>query len=202
VAVLVGVSAGAPADPSAGPTRPGGVAAASGPAAQPAGEGAPVVRREVQQARGPAHLQQLHRNLHALFVVLLAPAVNIWQGEFGTDDKKDDKDKPALSGTWALKGRDLKIEFCEKEVMKLSAHDGALIIKCDYAVEKGRVKAKITSLEGQEDLKEKAKDKLPVGLGFSFRWKVKGPAATLDDVKGDNVELLKSHLEGEYDQEK
>jgi hypothetical protein len=39
-------------------------------------------------------------------------------------------------------------------------------------------------------------------LAFSFQWKVKGETATLGDVKGDNVDLLKSHLEGEYGQKK
>src|SRR5438552_3942997 len=119
------------------------------------------------------------------------------------DDKKDDK--PALSGAWAMKDGELKIEFSDKEVMKISPHgkDELILIVCKYAVEKdGRVKAKITALEGEA--KDKVKDHIPGGLEFSFTWKVKDDAAALDAVKGDKdeVQVLKSHLEGKYVQKK
>ena len=121
------------------------------------------------------------------------------------DDKKDDKDKPALSGTWALKGGEATIVFADKDVMKIFPHgeSDVLVIVCKYTAEKeGLVKAKIADFEGKDEAKEKVKEKLPIGFEFSLKWKVKGETATLGDVKGDNVELLKSHLEGEYGQKK
>jgi hypothetical protein len=118
------------------------------------------------------------------------------------DDKKDDKDKPALSGVWVQKGGELKIEFSGKDVMKVFPHGkDVLVILCEYTVEKGVVKAKITDFEGKnEEAKAKVKEKLPVGTEFSFEWKVKGDTARLDYQKGD--EHLKSHLEGEFEQKK
>jgi hypothetical protein len=116
------------------------------------------------------------------------------------EDKKDAK--PALSGTWAKKGGDLKFEFSDKDVMKISPHgDKAdIAIICKYSIDKdGLVKAKLTELAGSAELKEKAKGVLPIGLEFSFTYKIKNDAATLDDVKGENIETLKSHLEGEYE---
>jgi hypothetical protein len=119
------------------------------------------------------------------------------------DDKKDDKDKPSLSGVWARKEHQLKIEFADKEVMKISPHgkDEVILVVCKYTVDKnGLVKAKVTELEGRE--KEKVKDHVPVDLEFSFKWQVKNDTATLGDVSGDNVEALKQHLEGDYEQKK
>jgi hypothetical protein len=40
---------------------------------------------------------------------------------------------------------------------------------------------------------------VPAGTKFSFKYTIKDDAATLEDVKGDNVDPLKSHLEGEYE---
>jgi hypothetical protein len=119
------------------------------------------------------------------------------------DDKKDDKDKPSLSGVWTRKEHQLKIEFSDKEVMKISPHgkDEVILVVCKYTVDKnGMVKAKVTELEGKE--KDKAKDHVPVDLEFSFKWQVKNDTATLGDVSGDNVEALKQHLEGDYEQKK
>jgi hypothetical protein len=114
----------------------------------------------------------------------------------------DDEDKAALSGVWERKGGDLKIEFADKDVLKIAPHgDKAMfVIVCSYTVDKqGLVKVKLTDLEGKEELKQKAKDALPIGLKFSFKWQVKNDTATLDDVKGDNADRLKSHLEGDYE---
>jgi hypothetical protein len=120
------------------------------------------------------------------------------------DDKKDDKDKPALSGSWVKKEGELKIEFADKDIMKVAPHgnDEAFVVLCTYTVEKGEVKAKVTGFEGKEEAKEMAKERLPVGSEFSFKWEVKGDTGTLDDLKGDKAEVLKSHLEGKYDQKK
>lgn len=114
----------------------------------------------------------------------------------------DDKDKPALSGVWKLQGGEPKIEFADKETLKISPHGDSdvIVIVCKYTVEKeGRIKGKITELQGKEEVKQKAKEILPVGLEFSFKWTVKKDSATLDDMKGDNVDPLKGHLEGKYE---
>ena len=120
-------------------------------------------------------------------------------------DNKKDKDKPALSGLWELKGGETKIEFSGKKVMKIAPHgDSAIIaVVCEYSVdEDGLVKAKITEFEGKDEAKEHVKGILPVGTEFSFNWKVKEDTAKLADVKGEKVEQLKSHLEGDYKQKK
>jgi hypothetical protein len=116
-------------------------------------------------------------------------------------DKKSDKDKPALAGVWTQTGGETKIEFADKDVMKIFPHgdNDVIVVVCSYTTGKdGLVKAKITELDGKA--KEKAKDLLPVGLEFRFKWQAKDAKATLDDVTGDKVpEQLKSHLEGKYD---
>jgi hypothetical protein len=115
------------------------------------------------------------------------------------DDKKGDKDKSGPAGVWQLKAGDLRIEFADKGVLKISPHgkDDLILILCKYTVEKdGSVKAKVTELSGEA--KDKVKDVVPVGYEFTFKWNAKDDTATLDGVKGDNVEHLKSHLEGKY----
>lgn len=113
---------------------------------------------------------------------------------------EDKKDKSAVSGTWAKKDGQLKIEFVDKEVVKFYPHgDNEFVVVCKFSIDKdGLVKAKITGLEGKDEIKEKAKGILPTGLEMNFTWRAKGDAATLDDLKGDNTEGLKSHLEGEF----
>jgi|GEM_PF-1186206 len=139
------------------------------------------------------------RQLGALVIAMLVLA----GFSAAADDKKDDKDKPSLSGVWTRKEHQLKIEFADKEVMKISPHgkDEVILVVCKYTLDKnGLVKAKVTELEGKE--KDKAKDHVPVDLEFSFKWQVKNDTATLADVSGDNVEALKQHLEGDYEQKK
>jgi hypothetical protein len=117
-------------------------------------------------------------------------------------DKKDGQDTPALSGAWAQKGGEVRIEYSDRDVMKIAPHGDkvAFVIVCKYTIEKGgRVKARLSEIEASEELKDKVKDKLPAGLEFSFGWKVKADTATLGDVKGEKADLLKSHLEGEYE---
>jgi hypothetical protein len=119
--------------------------------------------------------------------------------------EKEDKDKSALSGVWVRKEGEPKIEFADKGVVKIAPHgnDEVLLILCRCTAEKGgRVKLKITGLDGKDEAKEAAKEKLPVGTEFSFTWKVKADTATLEDVKGDKVEPFKAHLEGEYGKKK
>jgi hypothetical protein len=112
-------------------------------------------------------------------------------------DKKDDKSAPA--GAWARAEGELRIEFADKGVLKISPHnkDELILVVCEYTAGKdGLVKAKVTELSGKA--KDQVKEHVPVGLEFSFRWNAKGDSATLDEVKGDNIDMLKSHLEGKY----
>jgi hypothetical protein len=136
-------------------------------------------------------------------VVLACGVLTLASLSASADDKKGDK--PALSGTWSKKDGELKIEFADKDVLKIAPHgDSAVIaIVCSYKVEKeGRVKVEITGFEGKEEVKKKVQEKIPVGFKFNFKWKVNGDAARLDDLKGDDVEMLKSHLEGDFEQKK
>jgi hypothetical protein len=168
--------------------------ASIGSAARPGDGDAPTVR----QPRTPDHRDYFHFLIHHL--VAVGNAIG-HQFVSATADDKDGKDKPALSGTWVKKEGELKIEFADKEVLKVSPHgkDDLILIVCSYTVDKnGLVKAKVTDFEGQDEAKQKVKEKLPVGTKFGFTWKVKGEAATLADVEGEKVETLKSHLEGEY----
>ena len=96
----------------------------------------------------------------------------------------------------------MKIEFVKKDVLKIAPHGDSEIIAivCDYTLTKeGLVNAKITGFEGKQEFKDKLATILPVGLDFTFKWTMKGDAAKLGDVKGDKVETLKSHLEGEFE---
>jgi hypothetical protein len=135
----------------------------------------------------------LRQSLAVLLVALVGVALF-------ADDKK--ADKTALSGVWVLQGGQPKIEFADKGVMKIAPHGDpeVIVLIFEYTVDKdGVVKAKLTELEGKEEIKEKAKGSLPMGLKFSFKWRVKDDIATLDEVKGENAERFKSHLEGKYE---
>jgi hypothetical protein len=132
--------------------------------------------------------------------VLFAAAVLVMAGVSAPAQGQKDKGKPALGGVWMQQGGMMKIEFADKDVVKMFPHgDGKdIVVVCSYAVDKDkRVKAKITDLEG--DKAAKAKEILPLGLEFSFTWQVKGDVATLGDVQGKNVDVLKGHLEGKFD---
>jgi hypothetical protein len=130
--------------------------------------------------------------------VLALASVSAW-----AEDKKGDK--PALSGTWGKKDGELKIEFADKGIMKIVPHgdSSVLAIVCSYTVEKeGRVKVEVTGFEGKEEATKRVQEHLPVGFKFTFKWKAEGNAARLDDLKGDDIEMLKSHLEGDFEQKK
>jgi hypothetical protein len=133
--------------------------------------------------------------------VALASGIFILAGLAASADESNGK--VSLSGVWQLKMGENRIEFSDKNVVKIIPHgDNKLIaIVCEYAAErKGLVKAKITGIEGKA--KEKAKDHLPVGTEFSFQWTVKDETATLNDLIGDKIEHFKTQLEGEYSQKK
>jgi hypothetical protein len=132
-----------------------------------------------------------------LVLFMLAP--------LAADEKKDDKNKPGLTGTWEKKAGEMRIEFVDKEVVKFHPHGDKIVfaIVCKYSVQKdGVVKATIDDFIAKEEIKEKAKASIPIGLAFTFKWQAKNDAATLEDVKGDNVETLKSHLEGDFELKK
>lgn len=114
----------------------------------------------------------------------------------------DDKDKVTHSGTWTREanGLDLKIEF-SKETFKftLSSGENGVTATCKYTVEKdGTVKATITKVEEKGSFPSKPPD----GLEFSFKWKVKGDTAALDDLKGPDLAEAKAIVEGDYAKKK
>ena len=152
-------------------------------------------------ARQSSHFDHLHH----LFQHVLAQIGLGWGGgEVSTSEPADDKkekDKPALSGTWERKEGELKLEFADKSVLKISPHgkDDLILILCEYTTEKdGLVKVKVTGFEGKAEAKEKVKELIPVGTECSFKWTVKGDTATLEDLKGEKFEPFKSLLEGEF----
>lgn len=115
------------------------------------------------------------------------------------------KDKAALSGIWVQKDGEPKIEFADKNVVKICPHgDSAIIaVVCKYTVDKaGLVEAKVTEIEGNDDVRQWAREMLPPGTQFSFKWTVKDDTARLEDLTGAQVEHMKSRLEGEYTQKK
>lgn len=129
--------------------------------------------------------------------ILVVPTVMVV-----ADEKKEAKDKPALSGTWTKKEGQMRIEFTGKDTMKLHPHGdkAEIAVVCKFTIDKeGLVKAKISELEGSAELKEKAKNVIPVGLEFQFQWKTKGGTATIENLDGKDAQGLKSHLEGDYE---
>ncbi len=138
------------------------------------------------------------------YAAMLAVGVLVLMSLSATANDKDGKDKAALSGSWVKKEAELKIIFEDKDTMKIAPHgdEEVIVILCTYTVEKGEVKAKVSGAEGKEEAKKAVQEKLPVGTEFRFAWKVKDDSAKLDDLKGENVELLRSHLEGEYERKK
>ena len=118
------------------------------------------------------------------------------------DDKKDEKEKPAFTGTWTREsgGLDLKFEWVNKDTLKLSAfaEENGVIVTTKYTVKDGVVKAKVTDVE----VKGEFKNKPPKGMEFTFKWKVKGDTATLDDFEAEGLEQAKAVLEGDYAKKK
>lgn len=114
-------------------------------------------------------------------------------------------ERPALSGVWVQKGGELRIAFVDKNVVKICPHGDcdSFALVCEYSVDPaGRVKVKITGIEGNDEVKQRATQMHPPGTKFSFKWTVKDDAARLEDMKGEQVEHMKSRLEGEYTQKK
>ncbi len=118
------------------------------------------------------------------------------------EDAKDDKDQTILKGVWVQKGGEVKIEFSGKDGLKIYPHgdNEVIVIICKYTAKKdGPLKVKITEFTGKEEAKQKIKEKISEGFEFSFAWKVQDDIATLEDVKGENTEIFKSHLQAKYE---
>lgn len=131
--------------------------------------------------------------------LLAAAGLFVGAGHIAAAANTPDGDKPALAGKWTMNNGETKIEFPEKNVLKIAPHGDTdvLLITCEYSLDKeGHIKAKITDLDGT--VKEKAKEVVPVGTEFRFKWTAKDKAAKLEDVKCDKADHLKAHLEGEY----
>jgi hypothetical protein len=136
-----------------------------------------------------------HRTLLVCGVLALAGSPAL------ADDGKGDKNKPIPAGTWEKSDADPKLEFSGDDKLTIFPHggDADFQIDCSYTVSKdGLVKAKITGLGGKEDIVEKAKASLPVGMEFQFKWTVDKDKATLEDLDGKDVEHVKERLQGEY----
>ena len=127
-------------------------------------------------------------------------ALALLTGAAAADDKKE-KDKPAVT-TWTREssGVNLKLEF-GKDTMKGHVFSGenGFIATAKITIDKdGLVKATVTEVEEKGTFPMKP----PVGLEFSFKWKVDGDKAELSDLKGDGVQDAKSIVEGEYKKKK
>ncbi len=113
----------------------------------------------------------------------------------------EEKGKTIPAGTWTAKAGEVKVEFCDNQVLKLYPHgDPAIIaVVCSYTLDKDkRVDAKVTELSGKA--KDQVQSIVPIGSEFSFKWTVKDDVGTIGDVKGKSGDVIKSHLEGEYTQ--
>ena len=111
------------------------------------------------------------------------------------------KSKPSLSGSWEKKDAEPKLKFTTEGELTIYPHGDNLNlqIECTYTVTKeGLVKAKVKSVDGDEEVVEKVKNVVPVGMEFEFKWKVDGEAATLDEVDGKDADHVKARLEGDY----
>jgi hypothetical protein len=141
------------------------------------------------------------RNHFRYRTLLVCGVLALASGLALADGGKDDKDKHIPSGTWEMKDAEPMLEFTGEDKLTIFPHGGNLDfqIECSYTVIKdGLVKAKITRLGGPENVVEKAKGSVPIGLEFRFKWTVDGNKATLDDLDGKDVEHVKERLQGEY----
>ncbi len=117
------------------------------------------------------------------------------------DDGKGEKSKPIAAGTWEKKDAEPMLEFTGEDKLRIFPHGANLAfqIDCSYTVTKeGLIKAKIARLEGSDEVIEKVKGSVPIGLEFRFKWTVDGDKAKLDDLDGEDVDQVKERLQGEY----
>src|SRR5262249_16535312 len=103
-----------------------------------------------------------------IHVMALACGLLILPGQPATADVKKEE-KAGVAGTWAMKDGQLKMQFSGKDGLKIHPHGDKdqFAVVCSYTVTKdGSVKAKITEIEASDEIKEKVKDILRVGLEF------------------------------------
>ena len=156
-----------------------------------------------QPERPSADSKNHLKDLHDYFMSLL-PWNHTEPTAASVEDKKEDKPK-APTGTWVKKDGEMKLEFADKTTLKISPHgkDDVILILCEYTVGKDDlVEVKVTGFEGNDGAKKKLGMLLPEGTKFSFKWKAEKDSATLDDVKGKEIEIFKSHLEGAFEEKK
>jgi hypothetical protein len=115
------------------------------------------------------------------------------------DDKKDDKDKAKLSGTWVreVEGFEVKFQFVKKDELTITVMTGGngAVVKAKYEVDKdGAVKGTVTEVEEKGEFPAKP----PKGLEFKFKFKIDGKKATLSDFEAKDAENAKPVVEGEY----
>ena len=163
---------------------------------------APHKTRAATPTAPPAAPNRHLEAFHALHDFLYGQFRDVFHA---VDDKKEkDKDKVELSGTWVKKDAEMKVTF-EKDTLKLAPHgkDDIILIECEYTADKnGLVKAKVTGHQGMEAARKAAAGTLPVGTEFTFVWKATKDTAKLDDVKGEAVDVFKSHFEGDFTEKK
>jgi hypothetical protein len=142
----------------------------------------------------------LKRIMCVAALALAVPVFDCASAQTGGKAARDQQ--PNLSGAWVQKTGEMKIEFASKDEMRLYPHgeNKVIVIVCRLMPTKEAVKAKITGLEGEA--KDHVKEMLPPGLEFRFKWTVQDDTGTLEEVRGENVDILKSHLEGKYARKK
>jgi hypothetical protein len=153
----------------------------------------------LQTASDLKETRVMRRNTLKFGALLVCGVLALAGRSVPADDGKGDKNK--LSGTWEKKEAEPKLEFTGEDKLTIFPHGKNLDfqVECSYTLTKdGLIKAKVTALGGREDVVEKAKGSVPVGLEFKFKWKVEGDVATLDELEGKDVEHMKGVLEGEY----
>jgi hypothetical protein len=120
----------------------------------------------------------------------------------GSRARADDKSgKPTLSGSWGKKDSEPALEFTPEGVMTIYPHGdtNAIRIECSYTLSKeGLIKATVKGIDAPEKVIEQIKQFVPIGLEFEFEWKADGDKATVEGMKGKEVDHIKARLEGEY----
>jgi hypothetical protein len=126
-------------------------------------------------------------------------AVLVVGSALGADDKKDDKDKPKLSGTWVreVEGFEVKFQFPKADQLKVTVMTGGngAVVTAKYETDKdGVIKATVTEVEEKGEFPAKPAK----GFEFSFKFKIDGKKASLSDFDGKDAENAKPVVEGEY----
>jgi hypothetical protein len=122
---------------------------------------------------------------------------------FAFSASADDKKAP-FTGTWSKKDGELRLEFTGTDGLKIHPHGDKIqfAVVCEYTAKDGTVTAKITDLEGSAEHKEKAKQVVPIGSEFKFKFAVTKDSAKLEELTGDKADAIKAMLEGDFEAKK